>query len=460
MITPKYASAHKDFWETADRWEAVRLHAAVVQGPLGTGENVDGDITPAPIKRRDIVIDVVKLLADDSFRDSVCNALASFQPRCDLVVVPSHGASEVLLDLARSIYPNPKTVFLERRNRAELVEKLRGSRRILILDDAVVSGTTVRSIHRMIQDIIHQWPVEERDPSYTISVFVVIGRPQSEAAWKRLEDSLRQDNERSYLGCHTKLLIPDGQCPWCDERSRLRRAQANISPPIVAGSPDTDTRVEGDITVSEYVEERLRRLNPRQDARITGLAHSIFLCGADGEYESNDTLTSHSLFGEALHEATAYAAVACAMHTIRVEQNLAVQGQQGTAWHWDIVRIITAYHDPIIQAAFLRAAQPPELLLPNEGELLEAVREAFYLTEDPDRQVSLMLAAEHKWAVMAQKHVGRSRVAFSRRADEIIALQNYGEHALQSARLSRVLSGLEAALLLPVRPISPAPTNT
>jgi len=452
MITPAAASKHKAFWEVADRQKAVRLHAAVVQGsPLAMHSTARGDVGPVvPVKRRDIAIDVVKLLADRQFRDEVCESLSKFQPRCDLVVVPSHGASSALLELVREIYPSPRIVTLDGGQREELAEKLRGARRILILDDAIVSGTTVRSIHRMIQDLLHEFSPVERNDDYTISVFVIIGRPQTEALWKRLEDSLRQGGGRTYLGCHVKLLLPDGRCPWCDERTRLRRVQTQRKRPVIAGAAVAS--VDAEDAASLFVEQRLRRLNPPQGARLTGLTDSIFLCGPDGEFDSNDTLTSHSLFGEALHEATAYAAVAAAMHSIRVEKSLELQGQQGVAWHWDIARIITAYHDPIVQASFLRAAKPDEMLLENRADMDAAVKEAFYLTDDPDRQVSLMLAAEHKWAALAQKHANEARGAFSMKADEVITRHKSGEHGVQAERIEQVLVTLEAELLLPIRP--------
>lgn len=457
MITPTAARKHGAFWEVADRKRAVRLHAAVVQGsPLAGrsgGETGLGEVVP--IKRRDIAIDVAQLLKDPKFKEDVCEALSIFQPRCDLVVVPAHGASEALHDLAQVIYPKPRPVTLEHGQREELKEKLLGARRILILDDVIVSGTTVRSIHRMIQDILHEFSEAQRHEDYTISVFVIIGRPQTEALWKRLEDSLQQGPRRTYLKRHISLLLPDDRCPWCDERSRLRRVQTQRSKPVVAGAPRGALATAGDgpDEVDDFIEERLRRLNPPQDARLTGLADSIFLCGATGEFASDDTLTSNSFFGEALHEATAYAAVAAAMHAIRVEQNQTLQGRQGVAWHWDLARIITAYHDPIIQASFLRAAKPEELVLENQAELDAAVKEAFYLTDDPDRQVSLMLAAEHKWAALAQKHVMQAREAFTKKADEVIARHKGGENGARAARMEKILASLQAELLLPIQPV-------
>ena len=459
MITPTAAGRHKQFWETVDRQRAVRVHAALVQGsPLAKPSDSQawaGAVTP--VKRRDIAIDVVRLLEDPQFRDDVSETLSRFQPRCDLVVIPSHAASEALLSLVKEVYPKPRSVVLEQAQRQELKDKLRGARRILILDDAIVTGTTVRSIHRVIQDILHELPPEERDPAYTISVFVVIGRPQTETLWKRLEDSLRQGRDRSYLDCHIKLLLPDGKCPWCDERTRLKRVQVQRRRPVVAGGGHgASAHVAKDAPsehVDRFIEERLRRLNPPQDTRITGLGDSIFLCGSIGEFDSDDTLTSHSLFGEALHEVTAYAAVAAAMHAIRVDQNQRLQGRQGVAWHWDIARIITAYHDPIIQASFLRAAEPGELVLENPAELDEAVKEAFYQTHDPDRQVSIMLAAEHKWAAISQKHAIQARAAFTSNADQIILRHKAGQHGASATRIEDILASLEDELLTPIQPV-------
>jgi hypothetical protein len=449
FITHVYASAHRDFWQIADEQRAVRLHASVIQGEALADRLSPGQAVP--VKRRDIAIDVVRLLAHRKFNEGVRDKLAEFLPRCDLLIVPSHGASDALIELGKAIYPDPRVVKLEPGQIDDLRRALKGVKRILILDDAIVSGTTVRSMHRMLQDLIHDLQGDDRPAEdYEIRVFVIVGRPQSQAMWTRLEDSLRQGRGRTYLSAAERLLLPDRACPWCDERKRLQSVRRQRDNPVVAGSDPGRASAEEDVA-DAFIRERLARLNVRDTERLNGLADSIFLCGSNGELNSDDRLTAHSLFGEALHEATAYAAVAEAMHATRVDQNKKLQGKQGVVWHWDVARIITAYHDPIIQASFLRAARPEELLLDSTVGLEEAIREAFYLTEDPDRQMSLMLAAEHKWAALAQKHPVLLRALYTRMADEVITKHGNGDHAESAARIHTVLAELEKALLLPVR---------
>jgi len=62
------------------------------------------------------------------------------------------------------------------------------------------------------------------------------------------------------------------------------------------------------------------------------------------------------------------------MNEIRVAKQSELQGRQGVSWHWDIPRIITAYHDPIIQASFLRASRPEELVLDHASDLVAAAK--------------------------------------------------------------------------------------
>ncbi|MEO8561695.1 MAG: hypothetical protein ABI601_06445 [bacterium] len=400
---------------------------------------------------RDIAIDVVALLGNARFAEAVRESLSAFSRRCDLLIVPYHHATDALISLAASLYPDLCSIVVKPGWVERLKSELRGKLRILILDDAVVSGRTLRSIHRVIQDQIHLLDEDQRPADgYRISAFAVIGRPHNDSLWKRLGDSLRQTSDSLSLGCYKKLLMPDRSCPWCDEVARLERLQKEIrSAPTLLGTGMALSAEDREIL--SCIDERLDVLTLPQTGAITGLRNSIFLAGPDGAIRarSPDRLTPHSLFGESLTETTTFAAVASAMHTIRLQMYAHLESSQGVAWEWDVARIVTAFHDPLIQASFLRAARADELRLERTSALVDAAGEALYVHSDPERRVSLMLAAEHVWAAVAQKYPPLIRPIFLAAADKVLT-DHEGRQTDKTKRLLQYMRGLEAHLTLPI----------
>jgi hypothetical protein len=468
MITSAVAGEHRSFWEIADRCNAIRVHADVRLGSPGDLPSLAGP--SAELKHRVIAIDVVALLKDRAFRESVLESLSKFLARCDLVIVPDHHASTALLDLTRELYPNVKTIILKRPwetdGRTQLVSGLHGARRIMVLDDTVVSGRTIRVLHRLIQDVIHDLPkTDQPAKDYEICGFAIIGRPYSEAQWNRLSDSLRQSGSRSSLHCHLKILMPDGFCPWCDERDRLETVRRRLASGPLFGAPAVSDEAREELAL---LDARLAILDAPQSGGLSGLDRSLFVCGTDGAIavRDSDRLTWHSLFGEQLAEATTYAAVATAMHAVRVKAASKQQEQQATTWAWDWAaqRILTAYHDPLIQASFLRAARAEELRMELTPELRAAIDEAFYAIRAPTRPYSPMLAAEHKWAALSQKYAPPMRRLLIGKADEAIRGQLAVAGSVNVEPIAKYLDILERELLLPAQrntePLASVPSAT
>jgi hypothetical protein len=408
MITSSIAGKHRYFWEVASAQDAVRVHS----DEWSTGSQ----------RHLHIAIDVAKLLQNSTFAERVADTLAAFSPECDVLLVPEHPVTNSLINLAQQIYPSPRVIRVKRPSglavtaastldklapeiKAELASSLTGVRNILILDDVVIHGRTLRSIHRLVQDVIGSLSSScQPSDDYRLRAFAVVARPESEARWIRLTDSLRQSSGQAYLQCCERLLIPGLNCPWCEERRLLDETlRWNL-----LRSADSPTNAVGSLQQLgiNAIERRLDLISQSDRGRTPGLGNSLFLCGADanlGEREA-ERLTPHSLFGEQLTEAVAYAAVATAMQELRDRDRDEIADTQGLVWHWDLPRIISAYHDPLLQASFLRAARPEELLLRKDYELYDSMEEIMFGSGDGDLRQSPIVASEHAWAVLSEKY--------------------------------------------------------
>ena len=142
ILRADVAEPDKGFWELADRTSAIQLH-------------VNDEVADRHLH---IWIDVPKLLADEEWRHMISSQLKRTAPNPDLLVLAKNHASESLHELAASIFGPIDVVVFDRSadvpsSRNALRSKLANKRNILILDDVVIRGSTVRALHRLIQDV-------------------------------------------------------------------------------------------------------------------------------------------------------------------------------------------------------------------------------------------------------------------------------------------------------------------
>ncbi|HSU13734.1 hypothetical protein [Longimicrobium sp.] len=421
MLRPEYALAHRRFWEVASEQEAIQVH----KDDDSTGER----------RHLPVAIDVARLLKDRDFRRSMISKLRTHSPLCDLIVVPEHPSTPALLDLAEIAYHKPSVVKLPRprisaesnddylvyANRAhtELEEKLAGVEHILILDDVVIHGRSIRAIHRLLQDTITKMKAARPLDEYQIHAFVIVGRPPTATRWDRLLASLRQTDEGVHLGAGEVVYLSDDphRCPWCEELSILRRVVSELSDDsarkrLMRLVPLDAFQLE---SVLSLVQTRIGILQPLQHEAESGLSSSLFLCGSDGSITSREAecLSPHSLFGERLKEPAAYAAVATALQEIRVTR----AKEFGANYAWQVPKILTAYHDPLLSASFLRATFSEEIALSESGrEFDDALAEISFSSTHSDFRQSPVLVAELQWALVTEK----LPPAFSERVQERI----------------------------------------
>jgi hypothetical protein len=386
FLTAQTAEPDKAFWEVAHAQDAVQLHV---------DDNATGN-------HRHVWIDVPRLLADAHWRASTAAQMRKLAPVADLVLVPANHATASLRDLAQSVYGDPDLLELRLRDpSANLPETLRdrlaAKRSIMIMDDSVVGGTAVRQIHRLVQDTIKNLP-DNLQPArdYTINVFVVLARPEHLSVWDGLVDSLRQERAVNIAARHT-VLVPES-CSWCAEDSALDTALR--SPALMALDRAAASRVRTLLNV------RKELISRRAASTWRGLQSSLFFCGRDGSMAARvaDNLTAHSVFGEGLREPVAYAAVVSAMQRLRDSVGREEYARRGTVWHWNVTRIINAYHDPIIQAAFVRGTQIPELHVPLGRGVISSLKSAMMEGHNRDARQWSLVAAEHLLAVVENKY--------------------------------------------------------
>ncbi len=73
-------------------------------------------------------------------------------------------------------------------------------------------------------------------------------------------------------------------------------------------------------------------------------------------------------------------------------------------WGWDVGRIVNAYHDPLLQASFLRCARSDEFRLLDVYKTDKAVRQVLFTSPNPDLTQTALLAAEHALASSMGKY--------------------------------------------------------
>jgi hypothetical protein len=390
MLTPRFAQLHHWFWETASQAEAIRVH---VDEPLVGGVGT---------RHLHVWMDIRQLLKNSDLAHKVRLKLAEFAPDTDLVLIPEHPCTEELFIQASRVFPSAD---IKRVDRSTLSTTLRGvltallpqKQRILIFDDAAISGRTLKSLHRLVQDVAHEVaPHVAGSPNYIVRGFVVVARPSRADVWTHLQDSFRQEGAAApFLDCSFLIPLPT-ECAWCQEEQFLVDAERVILSRTRRGDPPISERSQ------RTVRERIRRL---QSARTSGgLAESLFICDRAGFLvgPAADWLSPNSLFGQGLSETAAYGAVCTAMHAIRYDKKTA--GTQGISWYWDAVRILNAYHDPILQASFLRVARREELQVPHRVELLETIRTTLFDFVNDDLRQSAMVVGEHALAASMEKY--------------------------------------------------------
>jgi hypothetical protein len=219
-----HASECRDFWLAAQESGAVSLH---VDARLAAG-------SAAESRHLAVQIDVTALLEKSaSFRSRCVDALRKISEP-NLVLIPEHGASAALAALVSEAFPDLTADRIKVTpvgpELGPLAPTLEGVEHVLIVDDTLVSGSTLLGLRLAV----HRAAVE-LDRQVDVTIFVPLSRPSDPEDQRRVKRSvLRRDRpvrEPAVGNLHLvqELLLPEA-CPWCEE-------QANGLDPVPALTP-------------------------------------------------------------------------------------------------------------------------------------------------------------------------------------------------------------------------------
>jgi len=352
------ASAHREFWEAADRTTAIRLHHDLV---LEDGTQ----------RHYGIYIDLIALLRDKWFRARVIEALRS-NGRPTIALIPLHGASsavrEVLLEAFGSVNVAVVAAGQFPEDLTDRLRLLREEDSVLVLDDGLVSGTTLNNfrpyLHRAYKD---------RDAMPTIKAFVIVSRPSRHRTVSNMRSRYRDASGVQFSSAY-QIYLPDyRECPWCRERVQLRGALHTLN-----GSG------------LEFASKRIEQL--------TGSLREPFLLG--GEAPDAGARSVGSFFGT-LHQSTGFAAAVSAIH----EQWLDAAGDQDEygdsttkVYYVDVQKLLNNYFADAFAPAVLRTMKQKQLMYQGQNS---AILDAIDML-DPQRAFPCMVP-ELLWAVVEGK---------------------------------------------------------
>jgi hypothetical protein len=327
-------------------------------------------------KHLGIYIDPQAALRNEAFRaaaDAAFDRTLSLG-RFDLVLVPRHENSAALEQWVRQKgFDRIRLVSRSRPDDSEVELLIQQAKLILIVDDAILSGHTMRSVLQYVQ----QLKGARQDEDYEVLGLALIGRTPDSDSWRGVQECFFIKG-RFRLETAFQTLIPEwgSNCPWCLELRALEDLAQHL----------TDGR--------DYLEMRLDRLRDPN-----GLQENLFigaeLAPPDPRDESRHT-TPHSFWGN-LTDVGAFVAASSEFQKVR------------DAWHQKAdalvyryvlptAQILRRYRDPVLAAAMLRAANARELWSAEKSaQIMGALRDSIHFRHHS------VLAAELLWAGQRQK---------------------------------------------------------
>ncbi|TMC46450.1 MAG: hypothetical protein E6J20_21055 [Chloroflexi bacterium] len=232
------------------------------------------------------------------------------------------------------------------------------ARRILVLDDALVTGATLSTLRGRIYDAN-----QLRQHAAEVGAFVVVLRPADERAVQRLARRYRDAESGVQVGYAERVYLPDDQeCPWCKEIGMLERAM--IRPGGRHG----------------WIEER----------RESALGEVIPPLLPGARSGGAPLYTERAFFGR-LDQRTAFAAVCAAVW----EDCLEVDGHENSIvpHYVDLELLFDAYYDPIIKVAALRTLHRRHVRMPGMDWRIDKLIRSERVDEPSAYYYELALAA-------------------------------------------------------------------
>jgi hypothetical protein len=325
-INVEAAQRHSEFWEAVDRADAVHLHHDAILGEAET-------------RHHGIYLDIPALLQEGNFRTKVIDTLRSL-PKPELVLVPEHPASQGVVDVVVEAYVEVAVIIVGRRplpsDVQRRISRVPSDATILIADDALIQGTTIRGLRQAIYRV-----VQTSGASPRIRAFVCLARPDSQMTYKNAARPFR-DHEKEQLYQGYLMFLPNSgerDCPWCRERAFLSRIAPQLRP------DDRATAVE------------------RRGLLESGELGNIFLWDTD-ELTGREP-TKDSFFGQ-LGPKTAFAAAAGAAHEVKLQLKDASTNNKVAVL--DVPMVMASYFESVFLAAILRTLDRRDLFYAEQQD--------------------------------------------------------------------------------------------
>jgi hypothetical protein len=326
-----------------------------------------------------IYIDIVAALRNRAFEDAAKGALERVHQLCDfdLLIIPWHGGAEAIASWLREqgitsqidIVPPSGSISSDIRG------NIARARHILIVDDCIISGQTIRSLLQLIQSL--KGEVHHED--YEILGLALVGRPADKGTWQGIRDCFFINGQHR-LETAWNVLLPEWgrNCPWCLELGALN-------------------------DLLQYLEGSDRTYAEQRQARLTdpaGLQSHLFI-GADltplsHQFSEGTGATPHSYWGR-VRDIGAFVGASAEFQRLRNEW-ASRPPSLVNRYVFPTRQILQRYRDPVIAAAMLRSANPRELW---SVETLPDIEKALYDSRH-FRQHPVFIA-ELLWAAQREK---------------------------------------------------------
>jgi hypothetical protein len=306
-----------------------------------------------------IHIDASRLITTKAFKERLGAKVAEVG-EVDILLAPDHKVAvelarqiEGMLDVPLVIADETQLPGLDGAERAALA----GARRILLVDDVVITGTRIRGYRHFLRSC------EFSKPDSEVHMIVGVARPADNTHLRGIAEMT------DHFHPVETLLLPnweESDCPWCWESEILARAAPSLP-------------------ASQQIASRIETLEDRKH----GLQHGLYLpwsAGGDRLPVGTWELGPGSIF-DAETEAEMFAVVASSVQSLRAAGDLSDRLTHPLA------KILNAdlwldgrFYDPVITAAILRATRRHDLRNASD-DLQLTKRLQGRLTEPASRQL-------------------------------------------------------------------------
>jgi hypothetical protein len=316
------AEAKAEFWTMADEADAVQLNIDV-EYP---------EVERQGTRHFGVLLETDKLGRHPGFRKRCIEALKKVN-RPQLIFIPEHRNSRIVHELCDAAHPGvPRYPVRPGRLSPDNQERLRGIERVLVADDAIVTGVTLFYLRSEIF-----LAAQELGSSPEMSAFVMVSRPADDWLLKSLKNRYR-NSAKVLLFCGEHVYLPEGHnCPWREELDLLSSFRRRL---------DGESRA--------LLEERIAKLERPLEPPLLMVNHRD---------SRGDLLSLGTFFGYRLRAKAAFAAGVSAAQTVK--QKLGTLGGGLQFKVADLGKAYGCYYEGVLISSLLRTFHAVHLRCPT-----------------------------------------------------------------------------------------------